>query len=67
MPDDSTDSSGQAPDDEHGSGGPDTQGIDLQKLADKVYELMRAEARLSTARGQRLEMPYAGRRHNIRD
>jgi len=30
-----------------------TSGIDLEKLADKVYDLMRSELRLSRVRGQR--------------
>jgi hypothetical protein len=34
------------------AGGPEHQGVDVQKLADRVYELMRADIRLGLARGE---------------
>lgn len=33
--------------------GDESAGIDVEKLADKVYDLMRSEIRLSRVRGQR--------------
>lgn len=45
-------SSSEAPRPGQASSGQNTA-IDLEKLAEKVYQLMRADARLTAARGQK--------------